>query len=192
MTDLPEAFSADGEPVRYLLKYKSSLERRLRQSRMEDLFGAVDLGFYLTALQRPAGALEVVSFLSDHIVFDGNDNVWTPAGYGICLQARLSRLNGNHQAAHEVMERIRVHPFQVSEAREQVTERIASLPPKIEEAYQTTSRKWSCHRLARTLYNVCFYHEAAVHGLIHAEWVPVEALEVLMQGGLEKLGERLQ
>ena len=192
MLNLPEVFCADAEPVKYLQKYKPSLRRRFSLSRMEELFQAVDLGFYLVALHRPDEALEVVSFLDNQVEFDGNFNIWTPAGYGICLQSRLLRLNGDHQGAQDVMERVRSHPFQVSETREQVTERVTTLQPKIDEAYQTTSRKWACHVLARTLYRVRFYQEAEAHSLFPAEWVSGEALEVLMLSGLEKLSERLQ
>lgn len=192
MLDLPGAFLADGEPVKYLQKYKASLQRRFSLSRMQELLQAVDLGFYLTALQRPDEALEVVSFIGDKVKFDRNFNIWTPVGYGTCLRSRLLRTEGNHQAARDAMDRIRAHPFQVNETRERVTEKVAALPPKMDEACRTTSRKWVCHVLARTLYKACFYQEAGVHGLAPAEWVSGEALESLMLTGLGRLEESLQ
>jgi hypothetical protein len=184
-------FLPDGETNEFLKKHKSKLSSGFTLTRMEGLFEEVDLGFYLTALDRNPEALEAVSFLAEHIDFGGNFNIWTPIGYAISLQSRLLRLSGKAAAAREALNRIQVHPFQVPPKASHLAQQIAAFPAELEKAFAEESTKWACQKLSRKLCPICYYVETGLAGFTHAGLYSAAELEILMADGLVKLRRRL-
>ena len=183
----PSVFFPDEEPNRFLLKYKTSLQKRWTLTQMKTLFEEVDLAYYLTALDRNEEALRVVTFITENLSFDGNYNRWTPAGYALSLQARLHRLAGDHDAFEAALARIRMHPFLITRP-EDISRILSTTPAKIEEFYQDQSKKWACHRLARLLYSLCYYRETGGQkDFLHANWYVPDTLEVYILDGFQKL-----
>ncbi|MDQ1317852.1 MAG: hypothetical protein QG588_1507 [Candidatus Poribacteria bacterium] len=188
----PEVFSPVSEQNKFLRTYKSSIQRRLTFTRMEGLFEEVDLAFYLTALKRTDEALQSITFLVSNVEFNGNYNIWTPVGFGICLQERLYRLAGKNQFAETALKRIQVHPFQAESTKTHVEKDIAELQSELEDGYHEKSIRTACRKLSRTLYLICYYRETGVAGFPHSGWYSVEELERLFSDGLNKLCERLE
>jgi len=179
MMNFPKAFLPDGEQNRFLMKYKSSLKKTL--TNMEGLFEEVDLAFYLTAIDRVDEALEVLGFLTSRINFDGNYNIWTPVGFGICLQGRLYRMKGDSLAADEAFERIETHPLRKGLPQKAIEEEIKRFPAELDKGFSEKSQKWSCHLLSRTLMKICYHCEILSNDL-----------EDQMTDGLQKLRARLE
>ncbi len=90
----PEALTS-AEPHPYLAKIKPGVAKRFSLTRMEPLYEAVDLAWYLVALGREREARSLVDDIAAGAAFNGNYNTWSPAANAIALAARLARLAGD-------------------------------------------------------------------------------------------------
>ena len=182
-------------PVRadnaFVAAYKRSLARRLSLTRMEALFDEVSLAVFLDALGRADEALAIVSFLSSQVTFTGDQNIWTPVGLGICVEARLRRQAGDLAGADRALDRLRAHPFRVRESRADVRARIAELTAELDGELAGPSRRAACDSAARTLATLIFYRETVAAGFPHARFYPPRQVEAVVTDRLARLRERL-
>lgn len=189
--ELQRMFASSNEENTFVKKYKISLSKRLSLSRTKELFEAVDLAFYLVALDRQPEALSLVSFLSNNIEFPENYNIWSPVGYAICLQIRLHRMANDLVAASQCLNLIRLHPVYVVDVSQsqQLLERFRS---QLELIYAQRSSKWSCQSLSRALYKLCCIREVYVVAIWNLEPDLVNETEALVVNGFHKLRSRLE
>jgi hypothetical protein len=95
------------EPNEIVAKAKRALATTFLPTRMQSLFGLVELGWYLAALGRTEEACALVDEVTDAIVFTGNFNQWTPVGNAICLSARYAAKTTRKKA---LLNRLVQHP----------------------------------------------------------------------------------
>jgi hypothetical protein len=188
----PAAFRAADEEHQFLRKYKRSLEKRLRFTRMETLFEEVDLAIYLLAVGRDAEALEVASFLPSQISFTGSHNIWSPVGSAITVTAFLHRKAGNDVAVSEHLARLLEHPCHAHrepEFHRWIVEE--QIPKEMEEGWGNPSRKWACHILARAVGRAIYWRETNVPGFPHCDYYSNDVVERHRTLGLERLRLRM-
>ncbi|HEU4783040.1 MAG TPA: hypothetical protein VFS83_06865 [Ktedonobacterales bacterium] len=157
---------------------------------MSDLFDQVAFGVYLLALGREQDADSIFTPIVE-VPFAENYNIWTPVGYGICLRARLLRLNDDAPAWRSLLERIREHPVEAFSASD-LPARLTALADELDQGYHEKSLKWGCYRMAMALAVSCYYRECALAGIAHDAPYDVVTLESRMVGGLSRLRERLE
>lgn len=189
-TPLPKVLTQSEDANHYLARLKASLAKRWSLTRMNDLFDAVNFGIYLMALRRERDASEIFLPITA-ITFRGNYNIWTPAGYAICLQARIHRLSLDTQQWHLLMERIREHHVEGFSA-DDLPVHLDDLSRYLDEGYREKSLKWACLRMAMALAVICYYRECALAGIEHATPYDADTLESLIRDGMERLRERLE
>ena len=190
-SELPSAFGVSAEPNKYLKRFKGSLQRRFRLTRSNELFEAVDLAYYLLALDRHEEALEIVSFLSNAVEFNGDYKIWTPVGCAIILESRLHRLLGNPGARKATLEKVIMNPYRTPLKKEELSRLIAEGIQDLGAARREKSQKWSCHILSRALMSLCFLSETSEWGFEHSQTYDNKDIESLMDEALQLLKERL-
>src|SRR5688500_14266081 len=82
----PKEALPEGEPNRFVAKFKASLCRRWSTSRTETLYEIAELAEYLWAMERPNEALEIVVAVATAVPAPPplprggvNYNIWCPA-----------------------------------------------------------------------------------------------------------------
>ena len=165
----PNEALPEGEPNRYLAKFKSSLVKRWSSTRMETLYEIFDLVAFLWALERNDEALAIAASVAASVpapprLGDGfNYNIWCPA---TCSHALLMHLaTGTWRARAEASRAellrdagiARSNPGFIAETIAEAR-RLAAAP-----AGQRTV-KWECQDLTRSLGSLLLYSELAKAG----------------------------
>ncbi len=190
--DGPLAPQEDDPP--FVRKFRSSLVKRFKPTRMEELFQAHELAWYLTALDRLGDAETLLEYVTGAVEFTGNYNVWTPGGAAWVLLARLRRLRGDDVGAAGALDVIREHPYQhYDPSREAQEGELARLRFKLEEARGDKSQKWACHIAVRiVLSTASLFRETALPGFSHELTCPVDEFESLIEETQALLADRLR
>jgi hypothetical protein len=193
----PNEALPEGEPNRYLAKFKSSLCKRWSLTRMETLYEIADLALFLLALDREEEALAVAASIAASIPAPPplprggfNYNVWCPATFSHALVVHLGAGSLRDQAGASRAAILgntgiaRNNPAFIADGVAQARQ-LAAAP-----AGQDTI-KWECQRLARALGAMVLYSELAKAGDTVFE-PHSEATGDLIPKLLSKLGARLQ
>ena len=190
---VPLLAAAPHDPA-FVKRFRDSLAKRFKPTRMEELFQALELGWYLTALDRTDEALKVAEYVTSQVSFSGDYNVWTPTGGLWVLIARLARIRNDKARSSKALELLREKPYEVYDRSvEAQRQRLSKLRGEFEEAQAEKSRKWACHTVARiVLPGAALFRETAVEGFSHREACPVDEFEDLIARAQAFLGKRLR
>lgn len=188
---LPAFLDASKESHPFIQSHKQALSKKWSVGAMGPLFAAVDLAYYLYALERSSEAEDICAFLASSVAFAGNFNVWTPVGYGMCLRARLLRVAGKQGEATRALQPVLEHPFRRLPPEAEMRAEVESLPQKLRDAATTRAKKAACQDIARQLYKVSLYSEHAAAKAQGYTFLAPKALESAWQDGLRLLCERL-
>lgn len=166
----PKEALPDGEPNRYLAKFKASLCKRWSVTRRETLYEIFDLAAFLWALDRPDEALAVAGSVAAEVPTPPplprggvNYNIWCPATYSHALVARLGartvpdRATASRTAILSDTGIARDNPSYLADCVTSAREVAAAVPnPK--------AMKWECLALTRALGDMVLYAELASAG----------------------------
>jgi hypothetical protein len=188
--DVPKVLLEADEHA-YLGKVKVALAKKASLTRMEALFEAVDLGWYLTARGRGAEAKVISDWIVAGVPFTGNHNLWSPAGAAICLRARLARLDQDETLRATLVKKLLENPAYATVARAQIDDKIARDTREVDAAAVEKSQKWACHKLSRALMGLSYFRETARHGFYYDDWIDLAALDTQIDRALALLRERL-
>lgn len=156
---LPVAYSPEGEPRKSLARFKTSLVRRWKPTRMKELFESVDLTWFLVALDRSVEARAIAQHLLAVAPFEPADqNLWSPVGYACCSLANIHHRSGDDAGRQQALQPIRTHPFHAALHPELARATKAKLEAELETATGETPT-WSRHYLARALAKAAFFAE---------------------------------
>ena len=175
----------------YVAKAKASLAKKASLSRMDPLYDAVELAWFLTALDRGDEAKPLLDWIIAGVPFKGNYSTWSPAGAAICLRARLARIEGDEAMRASVVNRLVANPAYATVERPQIDDRIADDAQDIDVALADKSQKWACHRLGRALMGLSYFRETAGAGFYYDDWIDTAAVDAQIDRALWMLRQRL-
>jgi hypothetical protein len=187
---IPDALTAP-EPHPYLAKIKPGIAKRFSLTRMEPMFETVDFAWYLVALGREREARGLVEGIAAGVTFSGNYNIWSPASGAITLAARLARLAGDERRRSVLVGRLIEHPALATMGRLRFDAWVAGCATKLDEARAESSQKWACHRASRCMQGAGYLRETLGAGFEYDGWTTAAALDVIIDGGIALLRERL-
>lgn len=189
--NVPAAVAREEDANRHLARMKASLARRWSLTRMRELFDAVHLAWCFVALGRTDEAREVVGALAA-VPFAGDYNIWTPVGHAICLQARLEREAGDVAGWERDMARLRAHPVNVTTNPAATRKLLDSLPAQLEAGLRARSLPSAVEQITTALMELNYYHECGLAGIDYGLPYDVQALEPLLESGLDLLRQHLE
>jgi len=188
---IPSRFQPEREQHKFLKRFKASWVKRYRPTRMEEIFEAVDLATYLSALGRNDEAEALLAFVTDGAAFGGNFNVWTPMGCALVLLARLRRLGKDAAGARRALAPLIERSYRVPVEPGEPAACVAETAHKLEEA-AGESQKWACLGISRHLMDLHFFRETAKRGFPHAGSYPTKPLDAAIAECMDRLKARLE
>jgi len=108
--DLPSVFNPAGEKLKFLAKLKTKASKDFKWTKVSSVDEVRKLAYWLYVLDRQDEALEVCHFTEPY-QFTGNHNIWYNVECTLVLQARISRLRGNHDEWRRCIDKIRAVGF---------------------------------------------------------------------------------
>lgn len=106
MMDLPAAFDAQSESVKFLARAKQRAAKSFSFTKSSALQYAADLAFWLYLFGREDEALEVCEFLGES-EFSGRHDLWGWIEESLALQSRIQRYRRKKSQAEKCLNRIR-------------------------------------------------------------------------------------
>jgi hypothetical protein len=177
---LPKSFSAEGEVLPKLKRFKSARARKWSFGSRRSWRDMADLATYLLALGRHSEAAEIGEFVSSHLKFKGDYGLWSPATLAIAVGARCLRLIGQPERADVVFAPVREVPS--SNWSRTILEQIFRETP---DAIRSGSA------LSVASAHILLLEEARA-GRAGTEWCPTEFLEAQLQDALIEVRKKLE
>lgn len=120
----------EDEPVAFLKKFKASRKDKWKLTRVQMLYDASELMYFLLALNRPAEAVAIGDWVRAGVRFANDYDIWTPAALCFSALYHAKLRMGDPEGAIDAMEPLREHGSHAGGSRwylEQLPEQDANL-----------------------------------------------------------------
>lgn len=165
----PKEALPDGEPNRFVAKFKAPLCKRWSMTRMATLFEIFDLAAFLWALERNDEALAVAVSVADAIPAPPplptggvNHNLWCPATHAHALIVHLAPIAGKARA--KASREAILGDCGVSRHNPSYIEEGVAEAGRLASGASEKTQKWECLELAGSLGTMLLYAELANAG----------------------------
>ncbi len=187
---LPHVLTTD-DPHRELAKTKQRIAAKPAPRSAVWLYEVQRLGLCLHALGRDDEALAASEWLAGAVTFQGNFNLWTPAGYARCLAARLVRLRGDEASARALVLPLEAHDLYAVLTPDDVRGRQEGLREELRAQAGARDGKLPRLKVYWALSGLLHYRETVALALPHAPHIDVAACDTALAEGLALLGRWL-
>lgn len=174
--ELPGAFGAENEQIKFLQGVKKKAAKSFSLTRMDSLYKTHDLAYALYIFGRVDECVEVC-VTAARVEFSGNFNIWSPVETTLALYARILGEKGDKGGSTAVMERVRAAGF-VEGRLTGLLLKDKEMQDAINEGSKTDERDWRMCQMSE----LCFMKE-----LGGSQAYPVDAIEKLFMENLTAL-----
>jgi hypothetical protein len=176
------------EPNALVAKAKRALAKKLSLTRMGSLFGLVEIGWYLAALDRAEETCALLEEVTDTIAFTGDYNIWTPVGEAICLSARCTPSAARRK---QLLARLVKNPALGKIGSREHLKMVLGHSSQLIEQARAARAKTACTLIAQGLQGLSAFEQTAGLGFSYDAWLDRKGLTEEINHALAELKCRL-